>query len=85
MVNINIQNYISLPESSSVALVVASYVLDTLACMLIFYLNKHEVETLIKFGIRDYFNDAWNYVDIGLVLTFAMELIVNYLVVIPGF
>ena len=64
---------------------ILTYVLDTLACLLICYLNIHEVKTLFRIGYSEYFSDSWNYVDIALFFTFGFELLVNYLVVIPGF
>ena len=70
---------------TDITLLILSYVLDTLACGLICYLNLHEVKTLFRIGYREYFNDTWNYVDIALFFTFGIELLVNYLVVIPGF
>ena len=83
--NIYLQNYIYSNTDSSIILILLSYLLDTLACGLICYLNLHEVKSLIRSGPREYFTDTWNYVDIALFFTFALELIVNNLVVIPGF
>lgn len=84
--NIYLQNFIyNNPESSSIALILISYLLDTLAFGLICYLNLHEIQSLYRIGPGDYFTDAWNYVDIALFMTFALELLVNYLVIIPGF
>ena len=48
-------------------------------------MNQHEVNMLLRNGPRKYFTDTWNYVDIALYFTFILELLVNYLVVIPGF
>ena len=48
-------------------------------------MNLHEVKTLFSVGFKSYFIDAWNFLDIALFFTFTIELLVNYLVVIPGF
>ena len=82
---IYIQNYRNSNPESSISLELLSYSVDTISCGLICYLNHHEVKTLLKNGSGEYFTDIWNYVDIALFATFASELVVNYLVVNPGF
>lgn len=65
--------FLQIQEKNELASSIAELCLNVIALCILFFLNKHELIILRNSNndMRAYFQDYWNFIDIGLLITFA--------------